>query len=400
MFISHLELKNWKNFRSVDVILRPRVFLIGPNASGKSNLLDALRFLRDVAVSGLASAVGGKRGGVSSLRCLSARRHSDLSFSLVLSDDDAIPRWRYKLAVNQDSSKTPIVKEEKVERLPGRTTVLSRPDENDDRDALRRTQTALEQIIANQDFREVAEFFKSIDYRHIVPQAVRDPADFSGRQVQNDPFGRDFVMHVWRTERATRKAWLDRIVHVLKVAVPQLTELDVAVDDPGTPPHMVVRYEHWRQYPAKQSEAQLSDGTLRLLGLLWAMFEGEGPLLLEEPELSLHAELVRHLPELFSQIQGEIRRMRRKKGAGRRQIVLSTHSRDLLSSETIHGGEVLRLEPGPDGTCVIETDSIEEALMREGLTAADVLLPKAAPANTDQLLLPFEEDGSDSPSVG
>ena len=44
MLITRLALKNWRNFKAVDVSLRERVFVIGPNASGKSNLLDMLRF--------------------------------------------------------------------------------------------------------------------------------------------------------------------------------------------------------------------------------------------------------------------------------------------------------------------------------------------------------------------
>jgi predicted ATP-dependent endonuclease of OLD family len=40
MIISGLILKNWRNFRSLDVSFTERVFVIGPNASGKSNLLD------------------------------------------------------------------------------------------------------------------------------------------------------------------------------------------------------------------------------------------------------------------------------------------------------------------------------------------------------------------------
>ena len=52
MRVTRLILKNWKNFPSVDVALGARVFLVGPNASGKSNLLDAIRFLRDVVVEG------------------------------------------------------------------------------------------------------------------------------------------------------------------------------------------------------------------------------------------------------------------------------------------------------------------------------------------------------------
>ena len=389
MYLSHFVLKNWKNFRDVDVDLAPRVFLIGPNASGKSNFLDALRFLRDVATSGLDVAVNQKRGGVSSLRCLAARLHSDLELTATISGDDGDPIWTYELTFNQDSAKRAVVKRERAKHIPSGDLRLDRPDAADERDALRRTQTALEQINTNRPFREIAEFFRSVDYQHIVPQAVRDPMDFSGRQVHNDPFGRDFVLRVWNTPKATRSAWLRRILKVLKVAVPQLSHLDVTFEDPGSGPHIVVRYEHWRLHPAKQTEAQLSDGTLRLMGLLWAMFEGEGPLLLEEPELSLHAELVRHLPELLTSVQREIRAMRRKKGAGRRQVILSTQSREILNNQSISAEEVLRLEPSEEGTRVLPATDDEKNAMGFGLTAADVLLPKAAPAGTDQLLLPL-----------
>ncbi|HEC14719.1 MAG TPA: chromosome segregation protein SMC, partial [Rhodospirillales bacterium] len=47
MRVLRLSLENWRNFRKVDVPLQQRVFIAGPNASGKSNLLDAIRFLQD-----------------------------------------------------------------------------------------------------------------------------------------------------------------------------------------------------------------------------------------------------------------------------------------------------------------------------------------------------------------
>ena len=49
MQITRLKLKNWRNFRSVDIPLWPRTYVIGANASGKSNLLDVFRFLRTLA---------------------------------------------------------------------------------------------------------------------------------------------------------------------------------------------------------------------------------------------------------------------------------------------------------------------------------------------------------------
>jgi predicted ATPase len=74
MWITKLKLKNWMNFRKVDVALHERTYLIGPNASGKSNLLDVFRFLREVAKpsgGGLQKAVV-DRGGITKLRCLQA----------------------------------------------------------------------------------------------------------------------------------------------------------------------------------------------------------------------------------------------------------------------------------------------------------------------------------------
>ena len=52
MIVSSIKLKNWKNFQNVDVKLKERVFVVGPNASGKSNFLDVFRFLRDIAKPG------------------------------------------------------------------------------------------------------------------------------------------------------------------------------------------------------------------------------------------------------------------------------------------------------------------------------------------------------------
>ena len=66
MIITHLRATNWRNFQQIDVPLTVRQFIVGPNASGKSNLLDIFRFLQDIAKNeggGLQEAVAG-RGGV------------------------------------------------------------------------------------------------------------------------------------------------------------------------------------------------------------------------------------------------------------------------------------------------------------------------------------------------
>lgn len=79
MFISRIKLKNWKNFRDVDVELSDRTFLFGPNGSGKSNLLDVFRFLRDIVKSGggLQKALQ-DRGSLKKIKCLSAGKNDNV----------------------------------------------------------------------------------------------------------------------------------------------------------------------------------------------------------------------------------------------------------------------------------------------------------------------------------
>ena len=53
MRLTSVALKNWKNFKQISVPVQDRLFIVGANASGKSNLMDSLRFLAQVASTGL-----------------------------------------------------------------------------------------------------------------------------------------------------------------------------------------------------------------------------------------------------------------------------------------------------------------------------------------------------------
>lgn len=376
MIITRIKLENWKNFANVDVICGKRVFIIGPNASGKSNFLDALLFLRDVAQYKLAYAVA-LRGGMKSIRYINARQHPDITISLTIDDV-----WNYELSFGTEKGRqTPIVIREVVKRYTDGEwkEILSRPNEEDENDPLRLTQTALEHINSNVNFRELYDFFATIQYRHILPQLVREPKAFSPAPVINDPFGRDLVFSIAKTPENIRKTRLAKINAALKAAVPNFENLQVVRDGDGLP-HLQVKYSHWRPQGAKQQESVFSDGTLRLLALLWSLFDGDGPLLLEEPELSLHDGVVALLPGIFARID----KGRKKKV---RQIFVTTHSTSLLSDPGIGQYEVLRLAPDREGVRVQSADAQECMLMQQGLTAADVMLPKTRPENLQQLSL-------------
>lgn len=377
MRLTQLRLANWRNFVKVEVALQGRVFLIGPNASGKSNLLDSFRFLHDlVALGGGFEEAIAKRGGMRKLRCLAARRYPDVQISVSVGGNGDGTEWTYEISFGQESRglRRPVLKREVVEKSG--KEILRRPNNEDREDPARLHQTFIEQVNVNRDFRELADFFRTIRYVHLVPLLVRESERYIGHG--DDPFGSDFLEQVARTPDRTRNARLRRIGAALQVAVPQLQALEFFRDlkAKGTP-HLRGKYEHWRPKGAWQTEEQFSDGTLRLLGLLWAILDGSGPLLLEEPELNLHPDVVRYMPQMFAQMQ-------RRSG---RQVIVSSHSADLLRDEGIGLDEVLLLRPDPEGTRVEAATKLEhaKALVEGGIPLSDVLVPETRPPKPQQL---------------
>ncbi|MFV1965200.1 MAG: AAA family ATPase [Pirellulaceae bacterium] len=379
MIVNRLIVKNWRNFPKIDVPIRERQFLVGANASGKSNLLDVFRFLRDIATAeggGLQKAVK-DRGGVSKLRSLAARRDPEIAIEVHLADaPDDSPAWRYGIGIKQEArgKRQTYLTHERVWQEEHQ--ILNRPDRKDEADRDRLTQTYLEQINANQAFRYVAQFLQSVTYLHLVPQLLRFADSIQGRLLENDPFGQGFLERIAKTPERTRKSRLSKVEAALKIAVPQLQQLQFVRDATTGRPHLQAMYSHWRPKAGWQREDQFSDGTLRLIGLLWSLLEGDSLLLLEEPELSLNTGIVGQLAPL-------IHRMQR---ARRRQVLISTHSDALLTEQGIDGREVLVLSPATEGTEVKLASELSDiqALLAAGLTVGEAVLPKTKPAEVDR----------------
>ena len=311
------------------------------------------------------------------LRCLAARRTPDIALEVEIGDDDGA-QWRYGLAFKHGKDDRPVITRESVTQFCGveEKVVLARPDDGDAADPERLSETHLEQISANRDFREIAEFLRSVSYLHAVPQIIRAPGRF--QPEPDDPFGGRLLARIGETAKKTRDARLKRMNDALRIAVPQLDELQLDIDSDGVP-HLKAKYRHWRPNGAWQREDQFSDGTLRLLGLVWALMEKGGPLLLEEPELSLHSAVVEKLAAV---IRAATRR-------GGRQSLITTHSADLLSDPGIGLDEVFVLTPGDNGTTILQPGQRADirAMMEQGISLPEALLPLSRPPKPEELPL-------------
>jgi predicted ATPase len=196
-------------------------------------------------------------------------------------------------------------------------------------------------------------------------------------------YGRDFLERISHTPEQTRYSYLRRIEKALTIAIPQLANLKFIRDDDGKP-HLQASYKHWRGTDALQQENQFSDGTLRLIGFLWSLQDGSKPLLLEEPELSLHSGVVRQLPEIIAALQ-------QKRYPTPRQVILTTHSADILSNSGISLEEVIVLEPTRNGTEAYSPAALKDAraLLNSGISVADIVRPRTEPKNIEQMTFDF-----------
>lgn len=384
MIISKIELFNWKNFHRCEVGVQERCFVVGANAAGKSNFIDALRFLRDVAKQGggLQTAVR-VRGGITKIRCLAAREQSNVKLAIELSESDSRELcWHYELnfkhtggGIRENQVK---IVSEKVFSGREQRYVLDRSAETLGEDEETLKYTYLEQPNANKDFRVIQQFLQNVEYLNVVPQMVRESASYSYSGDKEDYYGRNFLKRLALLNDNTRRSYFRKINEFLKLAMPQLEELSFVKDEIGVP-HLEARYVHWRTRGSKQQEMQFSDGTLRLIGFLFALIDSNGVLLLEEPEINLHPGIVAQFPEFIAKIQ------RVKKGG--RQVFITTHSYDILSNEGIAPEEVLLLTNSPEGTEVEVLSNVEKAknILAAGFSMADVVMPLTKPWSIESM---------------
>ena len=135
-----------------------------------------------------------KRGGVSKLRSLAARRYPDVVVR-VTSGTMRTAAWTYELRFNQDNRQRPLVKREWVAKAG--ETIIERPDDKDGSDPERLTQTYLEQVNANQQFRDVSDFLAD----HSLP--AHCPATRARARSLGGPEQRSLR---WRLSGANRRA--------------------------------------------------------------------------------------------------------------------------------------------------------------------------------------------------
>jgi predicted ATPase len=372
-FITRVSLRNYKSIRLCAVSLGPLSFLVGPNGSGKSNFLDSMRFVANALRSSVEQALR-ERGGINEVRRRSGGHPNHFSVRLDFHLPDgshghyafrigSMPQSGFEVqdeeCVVNGRAGDPLSRAEfrvrsgTVERMTGNI----KPPAARDR-------LFLVNAAGLPEFRPVFDNLSHMGFYNLNPEAMRDlqPPD-AGELLERD--GRNIASVVGRLARVDvpRK---ERIEEYLSKVVPGVRGVDHKILGPKET--LEFRQEvAGSKDPWRFVAANMSDGTVRVLGILAALFQtGNGsdvPLVgIEEPEIALHPGAAGVL------LDGLI------EASTRTQVIVTSHSPDLLDDPRIRDGAILAVGAEGGMTVIGQPDEAGRKVLLENLYTAGELL--------------------------
>ncbi len=327
--ITRLRVKNYLSLRDVDLTLGQRNILVGPNMSGKSNIIDCFRFLAHMVASGLNKAFI-DRGGFAEV-IWKGGDESRISFYLqIKKKEEGVPvkHYEYKLTIVGGVTGLITVERESLVVRMGRQAVtlidlrsgqgqITHLDGTKAFDPPEPAHSALEFTVPGWEGTEVKHFIASWRFYRLLPALMKQP--------------NAAVSQEWLTEHGENlSSWLMTLQTGYPEAFGQITRAakDVLPDLEAVlapPTQFATTYVTTREKHLKQPITiwRMSDGELVFLALLSLIFAPESlgaPLYcIEEPENHLHPRLLETLVELHLQRQ-------QGSGAHAAQVIATTHS--------------------------------------------------------------------------
>lgn len=373
--IQRLQLRNFRSFRDVDIELRPLNIVVGANASGKTNLVQAFRFLRDLAQHGLENAVS-LQGGVDYLTNLNSRER-DIEIKVVfvprfvvrLPEESGLPTAHvdaihYQVLIRTVMrSRSAKIMREKLEIRFRHTTpqitqnifVLNRentsvrirvsgdselfatflPERRHFR--LDPTISLIQSPVGFLPFVPPAFFERYAAIYDFLPKLAKRAVPISSEFSLSED-GQNLPLIIQQILRDPKQR--ERLLKLVQLVLPYLRQIQVS-----TPfgQHVALQMQEAffdrRSLPA----ALLSDGTVEVVALVVAMFftRPSGRLLIfEEPDRNLHPAVLGTLIELF------------RDASELNQILLTTHNPELVRRAQLE--DLILVERDGDGNSVIK----------------------------------------------
>ena len=375
-------------FRSIDlqeVEFGNPIFVVGRNGSGKSNFADAFAFLSEAMASPLQAVVE-RRGGFSAVshRRSARGRLANVTLSVALEKPDSDtatahyyvdlrPRRGHHFEVASESCF--------VERNDGQEDSFHRSTGKGSTDwsstveslapAVEPNALALPLVGGDSRFRPVLRFLADMRTYRIEPAALRAMQDPDGG-VELRADGRNAASVLREIQRRSPEDDWKRICELLESVVPGT--VGVRSKKHGNKLTLEFTQIGTGAEPIKFEAFSMSDGTLRVLGLITAVFQRPAPslLVIEEPEASIHPGALGSILDIL------------KLASRSMQVVVTTHSPDVLDAKWIEARHLRILSWEHGRTRIGRVSQAVRTALRNHLMGAGELLRSNALAAEDE----------------
>lgn len=334
VFIKRVVLRNYKSIAGCSVNLGPLNFLVGPNGAGKSNFLDALRLVSESLNTSLEHALR-DRGGIGEVRRRSSGHPTNFGIRVDFElPDGSAGRYSFRVAALQKGGfevqqeechifgvglsegafyirKADIIETASLDPMP--------PPLSD--------RLYLVSASGFRDFRPLYDALSRMGFYNFNPDEIRElqPPD-PGEVLRRDGGNLASVLKALAKENVPMR---DKIVEFLSKVVPGV--VGVECKHAGRKETLEFRQVvGGNESPWRFMAENMSDGTLRALGVLTALFQSgranvkRVPLVgIEEPEVAVHPGAAGVLRDAL------------KSASANTQVIVTSHSPDLLDDKSI-----------------------------------------------------------------
>ncbi|OHB65816.1 MAG: hypothetical protein A2Y76_06230 [Planctomycetes bacterium RBG_13_60_9] len=383
VFLKRVVLKNYKSIAECSVNLGPLTFLVGPNGAGKSNFLDALRLVAESLHGSLEQALRA-RGGISEVRRRSkgtagAGRPTHFGVRLEFNLGDGagghyafrvgalskggfeVQREECQLWSEQSAFGGYFYTAESGKVIEASAKIM--PPAFSDR-------LLLVTAAGLPEFRPLFDALSRMGFYNLNPDEIRDlqPSD-TGEVLLRDGRNLASVLNALGRDKPNART---RVVDFLSKVVPGIE--DVTIRHVGKKEMLEFHQRAYADSGALKFQAEsMSDGTLRALGVLTALFQSTNggakrvPLVgIEEPEMAVH-------PGAAGVLRDALRT-----AADTTQVVVTSHSPDLLDDKDVQDDWVLAVVNENGETKIGPLNEADRSLMRDRLFTAGELLKQGS----------------------
>ncbi len=371
--VQYVQIRNYKSLAEVDVRLGALTALVGPNGSGKSNFVDALAFVQECLKDSIELAFK-RRGGSSGVRRLSFGHPRTIGIRLGLQlAEGTCAEYAFEIAGApgaKPSERFRVAHERCVVRLRDNCEHRFEIHEGDFKEPIPgiRSQVAPDRLAlyaasAIEEFRPVYDFLTAMRIYSVDPQRLRelqepDPPDY----LEPDGSNAAFVLSQIAEQRPTD---YDRLCRLLGQVAEGVKGVEgVKHGSLGERWTLRFRQDIGRSRPVGFGALNMSDGTLRVLGLLLAIYQPREVSLvgIEEPEATVHPAIAELVIEILMDAALE------------RQVLFTTHSPDLLDYKRLDERQIRAVTMERGKSLIASVDAVTRQTIRERLYTPGELL--------------------------